>query len=568
MTSSVQKQVDRSPATYQPSKRAIGELLAVTSPPIIVPDWQRSYSWTLSHVETFWNDLLYFEQRHQPGSAGQYFLGTVVIVETSTTEHLLLDGQQRLATSAILLSVIRDFAKLFKESAAQRIQARYLADFDDAKDETVYKLTLNAYDREFFRRKILEYRDASYTEPKSEYASHRLISGARNYFEEVFSEKRNELQPDEANKWFLRIQNVLMNHLTVIAVTSTDEDSAAEVFETLNDRGIGLSTPDLLRNFVMRRASPAVRDDIVDLWREVIEFETDSKIKLFLRHYWISNHGDVKTQSLYREIKSHILSTEEDSLVFSRSLRDGAQLYREIISAQSDNEKIESLLQNISDIGAGARILYPVIMSIVQTVSEETQAVLIEALLNLYIRHSVIGRLENSKLENVIYKVATVLRADGNSDDALAALAAFAPDNDSVTTAFQRLSVSQNGPRRYLLLKIEGYKRTTEELGVNPPSKVHVEHIYPQTPKEGNRLPDHTLIINRMGNLTLLGKKLNTAIKNGTFAEKKPSYKESEINMTKELCDYDHWDAETIASRQKALSQVIPAIWPIISVDV
>jgi uncharacterized protein with ParB-like and HNH nuclease domain len=47
--------------------------------------------------------------------------------------------------------------------------------------------------------------------------------------------------------------------MSVVAVSSTDEDNAAAVFETLNDRGIGLSTPDLLRNLLLRRATGSRR---------------------------------------------------------------------------------------------------------------------------------------------------------------------------------------------------------------------------------------------------------------------------------------------------------------------
>ena len=53
--------------------------------------------------------------------------------------------------------------------------------------------------------------------------------------------------------------------MSVVAVVSGDEDNAATVFETLNDRGIGLSTPDLLRTLLIRRAQEADREEIVDL---------------------------------------------------------------------------------------------------------------------------------------------------------------------------------------------------------------------------------------------------------------------------------------------------------------
>ncbi len=87
--------------------------------------------------------------------------------------------------------------------------------------------------------------------------------------------------------------------------------------------------------------------------------------------------------------------------------------------------------------------------------------------------------------------------------------------------------------------------RTTEELEVSSPSRVHVEHIYPQNPREGERLDNHNQLINRIGNLTLLSSRLNMAIRNGNFGEKKPAYAQSEILITKALERYDSRIART-----------------------
>lgn len=179
------------PAPYHPNKRNIGQLLSVTSPSIVVPDWQRNYAWTTSHVETFWNDLIHFEARMPQELTGEYFLGSVVIVETAANQHLLLDGQQRLATSAILLSVIRQFTKLFNDNASRSVQQRYLADMDFSTGQTDYKLTLNAYDREFFRREVLEYPEADYEPPAPIHASHRLIRNAKKFLTGEFQKKKN-----------------------------------------------------------------------------------------------------------------------------------------------------------------------------------------------------------------------------------------------------------------------------------------------------------------------------------------------------------------------------------------
>lgn len=46
--------------SYTPEKKSIGELLSMNNPAIIVPDWQRNYSWRAEHVETLWNDVVSF----------------------------------------------------------------------------------------------------------------------------------------------------------------------------------------------------------------------------------------------------------------------------------------------------------------------------------------------------------------------------------------------------------------------------------------------------------------------------------------------------------------------------
>jgi hypothetical protein len=91
--------------------------------------------------------------------------------------------------------------------------------------------------------------------------------------------------------------------------------------------------------------------------------------------------------------------------------------------------------------------------------------------------------------------------------------------------------------------------------------RVHVEHIYSQTP-DGPKWPNHAQVINRLGNLTLLGKRLNTSIKNADFAtKKKDGYAGSDILMTQELLTLDKWDTEEIEKRQRELSEWVFEIW-------
>jgi uncharacterized protein with ParB-like and HNH nuclease domain len=104
--------------TFQPEKRALGQLLSSTSPPIRAPDFQRDFSWE--------DDLIAFGG-NDPTTAKltgrEYFLGAILV--NNGSYHLLLDGQQRLATTTILLSALRDKmaeynCRLVNRNAVQR----------------------------------------------------------------------------------------------------------------------------------------------------------------------------------------------------------------------------------------------------------------------------------------------------------------------------------------------------------------------------------------------------------------------------------------------------------------
>ena len=74
-------------------------------------------------------------------------------------------------------------------------------------------------------------------------------------------------------------------------------------------------------------------------------------------------------------------------------------------------------------------------------------------------------------------------------------------------------------------------------------------------------MPQHASIVNRIGNLTLLDRRLNTAAKNAAFVDKLPYYEQSELLLNAEVRQNIAWRIEEINLRQAALSQRAVAIW-------
>jgi hypothetical protein len=540
----------------------VGELLAFTSPALKVPTWQRSYSWRAEETATFWDDLIRFSERY-PGkniSGKEYFLGSVVLVERA--DHLeILDGQQRLATATILLSALRDTAADYDRDASRDIATDYIAKKDRASNTTRYKLRLNNYDWKYFRESVQK---AEGSVPTVTQDSHKLIRRARNYFVEQVKDLydgagggKNGYQEIE------RLLNVLVNHYSVVSVTSRNEDSAAAVFETLNDRGIGLSTPDLLRNLLLLRAkNDSDRDEIVALWEDVFALGGEGiSVEDFLRHYWISTHGDIKAKALYREIKGDIETKDTNSLTLTRSLAKAAEDYESLVSASTKNRDLRLALEGVQALNA--KVLLPVLLSARAVGTQDQQAELAKLLVAVFVRHTLIGSLAGSDLESLAFDLAVTLRKDKEFDDALQQLSDFAPSDTDFKKAFKTASIARIRSARYLLTAIEHHYRGTGEVRVEDPDMVHVEHIYPKKPK-AKRWKKHDELINRLGNLTLLSKRLNESVKNAAFAEKKTkAYKGSDIKITAKLLGYSKWSESEIDDRQKWLADAAAAVWAI-----
>lgn len=83
-------------------------LSAITARHYAVPQYQRSYSWTDQNLEDFWSDM-----ERSIADGGEYLLGSFVLSREDSKDYFsIIDGQQRIATTTILLAVMRDIYRL------------------------------------------------------------------------------------------------------------------------------------------------------------------------------------------------------------------------------------------------------------------------------------------------------------------------------------------------------------------------------------------------------------------------------------------------------------------------
>jgi hypothetical protein len=347
----------------------------------------------------------------------------------------------------------------------------------------------------------------------------------------------------------------------LISVTSYDHDSAAIVFETLNDRGLSLTTSELLRGYVLRQTSPQQRKRIATRWSELGE-RLGRRIREdeFLRHWWITHEGDLKSKSLYRAIRDGLARDKFDSSTLVAELAADARSYRDIRIGVAHRRELETEIRTIAALRS--KSLYPAALAAVATKSEQTREVarVLRSLSTLHVRHTLICARENGDFENVAFHVAKAIRR-GDLETCEKRIRHLMPSDRDFEASFTEARVPRHHLQKYLLSELERAMRpNSDEIDVS--ARITVEHIYPHRP-EGRKWREHEEFIHRLGNLTLLSGRLNSKIQNATFSKKKPKYEESSMLMTKSLAaEFDRWSPGAVLQRQRQLATLAVVAWP------
>ncbi|MFE8599966.1 DUF262 domain-containing protein [Archangium violaceum] len=562
------------PESFEPTRKTLGTILSFAEPQVLrVPPYQRHYSWEDEQVKSFWDDLVAFRGRH-PGEAIQkkfYFLGAAVLVNTGS-EYLILDGQQRLSTATILLAAMRDVIRNANRAAADQVQNQYLLREDYFKGKKNPKLLMNDSDRDFFRQHIQEFSDAPPVAPKKTAPrSHHRIAKAYRIFRDRLEQGWIKARSKEDDiGWIGGLLQALTENMALVAVTATDEDSAASIFETLNDRGIGLSVNDLLRSWVLSKVDEEQRADALDFWNKA---EADAGQGRgagdLIRRSWVSTHGDVKARSLYRTVKLTLEIEAEKSgtalsevcLDFSRRIRDDARNYEQLVSAEHEDLETAELWRFF--MSAKATAAHATLLAAMRELQDSEVRVLTRALESLIVRHNIICARDRSEFETAVYEAAVNISSKKGLVSALNRLRALSPDEQEFSTLFAKVyfKKQQAAIAQHLLRRLEARLSTSEETFVAQAKKVHLEHIYPQQPT--TKWEHHADYVDRLGNLTLLAQKLNSGASNKDFNKKKSEYySKSVLKLNEYFKNVTTWGPAEIEARQEGLAEFAQQIWP------
>ena len=536
-----------------------------------VPKFQRDYSWDRDDWEDLWNDI-----QEIPNDKTHY-LGYLVLqpIQEGKESYWVIDGQQRLTTLSILVLAATALLKKWEETSIDKeenkirreeITKRYLGNYSLSKLVLNPKLKLNRNNDDFFKSWLLNLREPvviSKLKP-----SEKLLQKAFNYYFSVLEEKFISNKSGSQLSEFL--ENIVGNGIIFTQIVVTNDLDAFKVLETLNARGVKLSTADLLKNYLFKlthQLSEIDLDEAERRWQHITDTIRSNDLTTFIRHYWNSKYKLERQPTLFKAIKREVNSPEK-AFEFLNDLENSSQFYTAFNNSNDeiwDIEEKKSL--KVLDL-LNVTTCYSFMISALNNLPRNEFKVLVRELANITFRYN-LSDLNPNEAERVFSKVANDISNKNitNAKDAIISLKNLYVSDDNFEQAFSTVVINTRREKelaKYILIKIENQISSKEYQPEDAVSTI--EHILPENPgsnwDEFFPLDIQDDYIFRLGNYSLLEASINNKLDNNvSFSEKLEKYKKSSYKLSNEYCNYEKFSPKEIALRQDKMAKIAKGIW-------
>ncbi|GAA9300455.1 DUF262 domain-containing protein [Helicobacter pylori] len=546
-----------------------------------IPSYQRGYAWQERQLKDFWNDL---EHVSKLGDKFHYMHSLTLRElenEFESSAFEIIDGQQRLATSLILLGLLA--------KTTQNKDPKYsLINLEPILSYKYYGLS------EAFR---------AITEEEKDLEAFKTSFYAKNLIDAYafFREKISDTPVETLEKMFDALIKKMLFSVVELNDNRIDPFSS---FETINNRGKDLSTLELLKNrlhFVahkicdgkkLEKLQNEINNTYTLIYHNLRHFK-DDHLEGFLKHfvaYYYGEKGDFKKRLLEMEFNAHKRYTDNtnfddeyeriDDLLFYLSYSSKVWHFLHTLDEKSvalivdDNKKLEmeitpkmrGLLEKMRRLNAlSDNAFLPLLLSLltIQLVGKSaneqpytTQE--LEGLLEYlerfgFLIYGVAGKKNTAKNEWIESAfMAFKAYRDGEENIAIEKLPTLEKSffnktkNSALELLEENIHSKKNTEKWYEWGKALNYLLYEYELHHNPQTTLNfdssiesIEHILPQKPDQGYRAKEKNWaknphIVHALGNLLLIPKNANSSLSNKPFEEKrkeylKGSYSEKEV---------------------------------------
>ena len=569
----------------------------------IVPDYQREYVWTEKEVHQLLEDI---NEQIDAGSAREYFIGTVLVSPTGEKNHYeVIDGQQRLTTFFLLLCALKYV--FHGEPQRQIVSGLISTSYTDSDGETRTSLKLepryeNASD---VMAKLVEL-DADPQAVRAGIQAAGIASfGSLENLVNAYSTLHRFLKDnyDDTPK-LKKYWGYLANNVVFIQI-STDVSSALKIFETINERGVGLNPMDLLKNLLFTQVKQAQFTQLKDEWKKItkpLEKEKEKPLR-FLRYFLMANYviKNDRGDSVVREDEIYDWFVAKDNAAmcdysnkpfeFVRKVIRSVEHYLAFANGLGNDGKPNLAMDSLKRLAGGAFSLHYVLLLAAANLSKPLFDHFVSQL-ESFLFYYIFTKTPTKDLERSFSQWADELRAIAETDPVKqrAQLNAFVADRFEKNMAgkFQELA---DALKRFTLYSMQQYRiryllaRLTQHVdmafsGVKTPgslepfTKLEIEHILPDNPTPElrarwaaeNPTTAYDDYKNRLGNLTLLEKPINIVAGNDFYAAKQKEYRKSGNYLVRSLVELTNVGQNTTISRINEKLEAFPA-WNVASIE-
>ena len=535
----------------------------------VIPEYQRPYAWGQEEALQLLADL---EGALERDTEEPYFLGSVVLVKDAASSHSeVIDGQQRLTTLTILLSVLRDLVDdpAFR-SAVHGFVEEPAVEWDDLPARP--RLTLRPRDREFFRKHVQkDGATAALVDISDNQTSTDSQRGIRDNAK-VLREKLVAWGESRLKELF----KMLAKRTFVVTVSTPDLNSAYRIFSVMNARGLALAPSDIFKSQVIGTIPEQSRQHYADLWESLEEnLGRDEFANLFLYiRMVVSRKRAVK--SLLQEFPEQVLDPylrANDGIAFIKDVLEpyakaDMRLVAQDFAGGAEWEKVNAWLKRLVELdnddwrplALWALRVHPDDPVFLSDYLEKLERLAASMLLRREYRTPRMQR----------YHVLLDQLAEGRGLDA----EAFALSDTEKAATLEQLTgdIYLTRPvRRYVLLRLDSMLADNPGASYDH-SVITVEHVLPQSPAVDSQWrQDFTdeeaeRWVHRLGNLLLLNRRKNSQAQNYDFDKKKSMYFTSTkgvamFALTTQVINTDSWTPAIVGERHERLVGLLADAW-------
>ena len=592
----------------------------------IVPDYQREYVWTDKEVNQLLEDI---GEQIDTGTQREYFIGTVLVSPTEQKNHFeVIDGQQRLTTFFLLLCALKH---LFQGEPQQRqmIAGLISTSYVDGNGDVRTNLKLEPrYDGAGEVMAKLVELDADPLAVRTGIQAAGIASfGSLENLVNAYSALYRYLKDnyDDTAK-LKKYWGYLANNVVFIQI-STDVSSALKIFETINERGVGLNPMDLLKNLLFTQVKQTQFSQLKDEWKKItkpLEKGREKPLR-FLRYFLMANYviknerGDavVREDEIYdwfiAKDNAALCDYQGKPFEFVRKVIRSVEHYLAFTNGLGNDGKPSLAMDSLKRLAGGAFSLHYVLLLAAANFPKPLFDHFV-AQLESFLFYYIFTKTPTKDLERSFSQWADELRATAEASDPVqqkVQLNAFVADrfeknmagkSQELADALNRFTLysMQQYRTRYLLARLTqhvemAFSGLKVPGSLEPFTKLEIEHILPDNPKaelratwtaeNPNAIYDDYK--NRLGNLTLLEKPINIVAGNDFYAAKQVEYSKSGNYLTRslvaltdvgqntsisrinaKLVAFPTWNAASIEKRHGLLIALAQDVWKTTTIDV